>query len=340
MNEWFAVISPISFLGILILVGFFSEKYGYVTNIRESLSRIIVNITLPVFVVTSLCSQNLNNISLLNISTVYLSGISAVLVLLIINKFVAKALKVSNERRLIHIFLGSFGNVIFLGYPVIFYLYGQIGLLYAIIFSLANDSMVWTYGVYMLKKNCEQKVTQTSNIIEERGSILTNNVKSSQLWNNGFCNAMTLSFIIGISMLILNIKLPDIINNPLVRLGEATIPLSMLFIGAILAKTNLLASVTQLSIWVLALIKMILLPIIVLLSVKLFASNISDTLIIIVPVICLQIAMPTQINLSVLAEKYKADTVYVAQTIFVTTIASALTLPLIYFLCVMFFPIQ
>ncbi len=65
----------------------------------------------------------------------------------------------------------------------------------------------------------------------------------------------------------------------------------------------------------------------------------SDRSGVLLSVVALQIGMPSQSNLSVLADRYKADSAYAAQTIFITTLISAITLPLLYLLCTKVFSI-
>ncbi|MDR2581299.1 MAG: hypothetical protein LBC85_09950, partial [Fibromonadaceae bacterium] len=62
MNEWFAVINPISFLAFLVLAGYTAEKTQYVSKINEKLSKVITHITLPVLVIVSLSNQNVKDI--------------------------------------------------------------------------------------------------------------------------------------------------------------------------------------------------------------------------------------------------------------------------------------
>jgi predicted permease len=313
MNEWLAVINPISFLAFLVLIGYITEKTQHVSNINERLSKVITHITLPVLVIVSLSNQNVKDIPFFDIFIIVVSGISAIFLLLAINYSVGKLLRIPPKRQLIHSFLGSFGNVIFLGYPIILYLFGEIGLLYAIIFSMVNELIVWTFGAYLLNSKSQA---------------------NTKKWSIKYLiNSNTISFIIGISMLLLNLRFPNIINIPLERLGSATTPLSMLFIGSILARTELIKSVKNVHIWSICLIKMILIPSLFIFGIGLFFHSFQYINIIMLSVVALQIAMPSQANLSVLADRYNSDPEYAAQTIFVTTFISSITLPLMYFFC-------
>ncbi|MCL1967779.1 MAG: AEC family transporter [Fibromonadales bacterium] len=173
-----------------------------------------------------------------------------------------------------------------------------------------------------------------------RGSPLLNSQAqvNTKKWSIKYLiNSNTISFIIGITMLLLNLRFPNIINAPLERLGSATTPLSMLFIGSILARTELVKAIKNISIWSVCLIKMILIPSLFIFGIKLFFPSNQDINVIILSVVALQIAMPSQTNLSVLADRYNSYPEYAAQMIFVTTFVSSMTLPLMYFFCLYIF---
>ena len=318
MNEWFAVLNPLSFLAFLVLLGYLAEKTGYVSGLREKISKLVTHITLPALIVISLSSQDIQEVPFLEIFTVLASGVMAISSLLVINYFVGKLLRVPLERQLIHSLLGSFGNVIFLGYPFIYFLFGEMGLLYAILFSMVNELIVWTFGAYMLNRHSQ---------IDPHG------------WSIKYLlNPNTIAFLIGLSMLLFGLRLPTIIHGPMEHLGSATIPLSMMFIGSILAGSSFIKAINSPSIWSVCITKMILMPIIFITAFSLFSPLFPNISVIIFSIIVLQIAMPSQVNLSVLADRYRADPEYAAQTIFVTTFVCAVTLPTMYFVCMYMFP--
>ena len=317
MNEWLAVLNPISFLAFLVLLGYIAEKTKFVSGIKEKISKIITHITLPVMVIVSLSDQDIQQIPFLDIFFVVILGMVVIIILLVINYFFGKLLRVPAERQLIHSFLGSFGNVIFLGYPFMYYLFGETGLLYAIVFSIVNELIVWTFGAYLL--NYKSQV-------------------NAQKWSIRFLlNPNTISFMIGISMLLLNLRFPAIVHAPLERLGSATTPLSMMFIGSILAGASLKKAIKNISIWTICLIKMIIIPILFILGIRVFFPMFQNINIIMFSVVTLQIAMPSQTNLAVLADRYHSDPEYAAQTIFVTTLVGSITLPALYFFVNMYF---
>jgi predicted permease len=200
-----------------------------------------------------------------------------------------------------------------LAYPFILQLFGEIGLLYAIVFSMVNELIVWTFGAFLLNRN--------SQLNEKKWSI------------KYLLNPNTISFLIGILMLLLKLRLPGILHAPLERLGSATVPLSMLFIGSLLVRAKLKEAVKSISIWSICVVKMIIIPLIFIFAAGIVIPFFQGINVIMLSAAVLQIAMPSQANLSVLADRYHSDSGYAAQTIFITTVISSVTLPAIYFLC-------
>ena len=250
MNEWLAVLNPLSFLAFLVLLGYVAEKTGYVSGLREKISKLVTHITLPALVIVSLSSQDIQQVPFFDIFIVMASGVVAISSLITINYFLGKLLRVPVERQLIHSFLGGFGNVIFLGYPFVYFLFGETGLLYAILFSMVNELIIWTFGAFMLNYHSQA---------------------NTHGWSIKYLfNPNTLSFLIGIALLLFGLRLPEIIHAPMERVGEATTPLSMMFIGAILAGSSFTKAIKYPSIWSVCLTKMILMPIIFVLGFKLF----------------------------------------------------------------------
>jgi predicted permease len=311
MNEWLAAISPIFFLALIAVIGYAAEKSRYVPDIASGVSKLLVHITLPVMVVVSLSDQDIRAIPTVGLLRVCCVAALAIPALLAVNYFVGKLLKVPPRRRQIHAFLGAFGNVIFLGYTFISMLFGSEGLMYAIAYSVVNDVYLWSFGAYFLSRNSGES---------DRG------------WHIKYlANPNTISVLIGIAMLAAGLRFPALLHAPLERLGASTVPLSMLFIGSILAKSKLKDAVKSLSSWSACLIKLILAPLIFLLLARALGFHGAGP--VMISALTLQIAMPSQSLLSALADRYHSDAAYAAQTIFLSILSSALTLPLMYLLC-------
>lgn len=304
MEGLLVIIEKIGYIGIMILIGFICEKTGFVKNITTSVSGIIKNITLPSLLLTSLTSNVLDASKAKNGALIIGIGILTIVVLMIIGNITGKALKLDGGKRGIQIAMGSFGNVAFLGYPLIQALLGDEGLLYAVFYNLANDGLLWSFGL--------------SAISGEKGLKKLKNM----------FNICTMAFAVGLVMLILGIRLPGVAHESVAAIGSATTPLSMLFIGATMARADIISALKRPAVYLLTFTKMVFMPAVIILVLSLLPAGFMN--ITAMTALVLQVAMPAQTMVAILAKEYDLDEKYAVEVIFITTLFALVSLPCVY----------
>ena len=217
---------------------------------------------------------------------------------------VAKILKIPDYTARVHKIMSSCGNVIFIGYPILIAMYGEMGFFYAIIYWLLNDLFLWTIGILILSKK-----------------------NDGEPFVKKLLNPNTISFAIAIIMFVFGLKLPPVIHSAVSGIGALTTSLSMLFIGMALADVDVKNIIKKWWVVVIAPIKLVILPIIFILIFKYIGIRS-----ILVGVVCLEAAMPVQTVTAIIAKEHEADFEYAAVGLFVTTILSIFTLPFICYL--------
>ncbi len=314
MTQFNIIVNQIIVLGILVVIGFIATKFRMISNeIKDGIARIIVKITMPLLIFTSISNLNLTAEMLKNGIAVLIFAFISLFLLFGCGILSSKLLNIQGTTQNVYIAHMMFGNVIFLGFPLFQALYpdGQ-GIFYAVFFNIANDALLWTLGVYLLSKHADS----------QEGSGLKR-----------LANPNTIAFVIGLFILGIGIPIPSAVNQALSGLGQTTIYLSMLFIGAALAGISLKGIYKRYSIFVLNSIKMIIAPIVVVLLLNwtnsVLGLGISDVAKI---VIGLQVAMPAMATVAVLANDYQSDYVYAAENVFVSTVLSLVTLPLVFYI--------
>jgi hypothetical protein len=202
-----------------------------------------------------------------------------------------------------------FGNTIFLGFPLIYALYGAEGLLYASMFQMVSTIIMWTVGVLVLTYN--SGISWKKNIVK-------------------VVNPNTIATITGLIFFLLSIKLPKLILTPLSELGSANTWLSMLYIGAMLFFSRPGTMLKTKSIYILSINRLVLAPFI-LIALFWLSAEISfgepDKLV--SSVIILQASMPCMASVVIMAKELEADDSLAVGNVFVSTILSILTLPLV-----------
>lgn len=270
----------------------------------------MLRITLPLLNLTAITGQTLRADMLKNAAVIIVAELCFVAILFGIGLLGARLFRLPPTTRAIHSCMSAFGNVIFLGYPLITALYGQEGLFYAIVYALVNDGIVWTVGLLFIAGTGEGKA---------RAGL------------SKLINPNTIAFAVALIMLALGLKLPNALHETLATVGSMTTPLSMLFIGITLGTIPLKGIYKRYSIYVIVVFKMILLPAIMM--VLLMRLPLDRTLL---GVLLLEAAMPGQTVLTIIANEFGSDDRYAAECIFITTVFSLLTLPCLYWFMLQF----
>lgn len=309
MQGFGTIINSILTLGLAMIVGFVCIKTGYITDEQKNgLSKIIVKVTLPLLIISSLTQLEFDHEKLVN--SIYVLVISAIVVLLLfgIGSVTAKIGRMEKRMGAMHRCMMTFGNVVFMAFPLIQALYGAEGLLYATIYELANDLCLWTIGVY-----------QVTGISKEKSSFFSN---LKRLLNPG-----TIAFAVAFILMAVGFKFDGIIGEVIEGIGGTTTYLSMLFIGGTLARVDFKHIYKRIGLFVLTILKMVIVPVILMFILKLF--NIDETA---AAVIILQAAMPVSTVLVVLGMEYGGDVDYCAEGVFISHIAGLALIPLVYYI--------
>lgn len=309
MQGFETIINSIITLGLAMLVGFISVKTKYISKEQNNgMSKIVVRVTLPMLVITSLTSLDFDSEKLINSIHVLLVSIVVIAFLYSVGVVMARLGRMEKSKAVMHRCMTCFGNVVFMAFPLIQALYGAEGLLYAVIFELANDMFLWTVGVYSMNSTHEKKTSLLENL--------------KRLLNPG-----TIAFAIAFVMMAFGLKFTGVLGTVLTGIGGTTTYLSMFFIGGTLALVDFRRIYKRVWLFVLTAVKMIVVPVILILILRLF--NLGDM---VTAVIVLQAAMPTSTVLVILGMEYGGDVLYCAEGVFITHLAGLATLPLVYYL--------
>lgn len=308
------IIQQISVLIILAIIGVVATKMNIIRQDSKTLlTRIIFNITLPFLIITSISSLDINSDILLSWGLLIFITAFSIILFLIIGTFTARMLNLPSKTAIVHTLHSGFGNIVFLGFPILNALFpnGE-GILYGIIYFLTQNTLTWTVGIFILSREKKQnKIAHLKNLL----------------------NPNTISFFIGLMMLLAGIEIPDFLFGSLQGLGQTTIYLAMLYIGALLADINLKHIVNKRSTMVVTITKLLVGPIILMFLISLVVLwipiNIDQTALY---VLILESAMPCGTMVVILARQYNKDDFYATQNMSVATFLSIVTLPFIFFL--------
>ena len=307
MDIFLKSISGILVILGMILVGFvIGEKGWFDDKSRGLLAKLVTQIALPCYMLYTI-TQRFTAADLLKMLPALRFPALSMVILLGIATAVARIFAVRQDRRGLFISMFFNSNTIFVGLPINQALFGDASIPYVLIYYMCNTTFFWTLGTYLIQRDGEGEAQ-----FDLRTSL--KKVFSPPL----------MGFLLGLVMVMLQIKLPAFLASDLQYLGNLTTPLSMIFIGL---------SVSHVGVKQLVLGKDQLL---ILLGRFLAAPLLMASIVywvplpsLMKPVFIIQSAMPVMTNAPVVARLYGADSDYAAVMVTETTLATMVVIPIL-----------
>lgn len=207
----------------LIVLGYFLQVKGWFhDDFGNDLSKLIMNVAMPVSIFVSVLKY-LTLEKLISLS----GGLVYTFVAFVLGYIVAflsvKAFKVAPGRRgtVINTFVNA--NTIFIGLPLNIALFGDDALAYFLIYYITNTISTWTLGVFLMTSDSKSGKKKQESHFD---------------WKK-LLPAPLLGFIVSVVFLIINIPLPSFVSSTLGYVGGLTTPLSLVYIGIVLAKAGI-----------------------------------------------------------------------------------------------------
>lgn len=293
------IVNKVISLFLIMIIGIYGSKRKIITpTINKGLTNILLEITLPCLVVSSFIFDMDNELKN-NVIKSFIYSPLVLIITIIISYFTL--LPIKSDKKIIMHFANGFSNCGFIGFPIIYSIFGGEGVIYTSIFNMFFTIALWTYGIILFNGKIEKK-----------------DLKKVLL------NPSIIAVIIGLMVMIFNIHIPQVLYSTLDLVGGITSPLSMIIIGVILANANIVNYLKDYTIYYSSILKLVVLPCILIIISKVIndSSIVSKTLIIIT-------AMPAAAMTSILAESFDKEKEYSAIIVFVTTLLSLITFPLL-----------
>ena len=305
----------------IVVIGFVAGKVGYMNEeFDKKLSALIVNITCPALILSSTMGDTLPDrnmiLPLLGISFltyILLTGVSLTLPRLLTRR---------REDMGVVGFALMFGNVGFIGYPIVASIFGYEAVFYAAILNVANTFFVFTVG-NMLIVNGDDNVNDNLN---ENETLLRSyeNLKRKFKKKVLYSTPMIAAYL---SMLIVALGItgiPTAVSKPLTMVGNITVPGALLIIGSTMSQLSGRAMLGNVTVYATSVCRLILIPgaLYLLFNVVGFSEYVVNINTVI-------IAMPVATYGTILCLINNKDTTLMTELTFTTTILSMLTIPLL-----------
>ena len=307
--DFTALLNTIIMLFIFMAVGFVANKLGIIDEISSKrLSKLTISICQPCLIIGSLVKFEYSTENLkLGFITLGL-GILIHATLAVIAFFACRPFKDIDEQKITE-FCMIFGNAGFIGFPILESIFGAKGLFMGAFFIISFHLTLWTWGIAILaRKRSDIKLT----------------VKKI------FINVGTVPSVVGIILFLLNFEMPKFVTSTLGYLGDMCTPVSMLIIGTLLARTNLISLFKSFKVYYLSVMKLVISPLIVCVIMTLIGF--SEEMTLFMTAAC---CLPSAASVSMLSELYNLKSEYSAQLVGMSSLLSVLSIPAVLLLAEM-----
>lgn len=308
MIDMTVVIGKMFMLFAIMIAGFIASRIGVIDETaNKKFSTLVVNITAPALILASANDDRLSG-SKSDALFVLLIASCMYLILFILSLFVKYIFRLKQKDIGLYRFMTIFGNNAFMGIPVVNAIFNNV--FYAALFNLPNNLLIYSLGGYLLSGKGDEKPKLTlKNII-----------------NPGVVSA-TLALIMFLS----GIKLPFVVKDTLQCVGDVTTPLSMLVIGSSLATQSVKKTLKNVRAYLFSIFKLIVAP-----AIIWFIGHFFITDFVILGVTVIISAMPCAAVTIMLCNEYDNDSATAAQNVFISTVLSVITIPLITYIMTIF----
>ena len=288
----------------IVVVGYVAGKLGYMGGTFDKrLSKLVIDITCPALILSSAMGGQLPDRGLI----LPLLGISVFtyVVLTILALGLSRLLTKSEADRGVVGFALIFGNVGFMGYPVVASIFGQQAVFYAAVLNVVNTFAVFTIGTMM--------VTGGQGVGREK-------FNRKVLYGTPMLSAYAAMLIVALGI----DNIPGVISQPLTMIGNITVPAALLIIGSSMSHLPLRALLGTPVIHVTSLLRLVVLPVAIY-----FLCQVLGFDSFVVGINTVVIAMPVATYGTILCLRYGRDTTLMSELTFVTTLLSMVTIPLL-----------
>lgn len=286
-------------LFMILIVGIVCSRLKIISKEGQgSLSNLLINIVLPCNIIASFSSHIESGDMAKNlILALVLSAVIQALAVLFGGKLFSRFPK--NEKDVMHYGLIC-SNSSFIGMPVADNIYGSLGVVYVSVFQLPIRITMWTSGLALFTD------------VDRKSAIKTI-----------LLHPCIVSMAIGIIIMVFSPPIPTFVTSTIDYLSKCTIPLSMIIIGCILSECTI-KEIFDKSALYFSLIRLVIFPLVVFAILKLI--HIDDVLL---GVSVIMSGMPAGSTTAILADKYDGDGHYASKVVFVSTLLSMITIPLL-----------
>ncbi len=294
------LINSIILMAILMLIGFYLRNKNILNDEAEaSFTYILINITTPAMIVNTLVID----FSIEQFKTGLILLFVAILfdLFLILLGNIAALKSGDKEKKKIIKYAVALMNGGFMGYPIVYQMFGTEGMFYATMFHTPNIIFMWTYGM----------------------GVLLDGKKDRARYKQMFLNAGMIGVYIGAFIYFSQVHVPIFAKNLLGLLTNVTTVLSMMIIGSKIATIGIRSSFVDREAYYTTFWRLIISPVCMLIILKFL--NLNEM---IEQIYLIYSALPVAVLMPIMARKYGSDDAFASKVVVITHLVSLMTIPI------------
>lgn len=285
----------------MVILGYAACKLGYMGDkFDKKLSSIVVDITCPLLVLSSVMGDEMPDRSL--ILPLVGVGFLTYIILLVFGFWVPRFISRNHDDQGMIGFSLMFANVGFIGYPIVASIFGSKAVFYAALLNVPNTFFIFTAGVMLVEG--EYSIRQFNPKVLLSPALI-----------GAFIAALLVAF---------GVHTPEMIARPITMVGNITVPAALMIIGSSMARLPLREIIGSGKVYATSFLRLVIVPLSVyflfrLCGVNTLINNINTVV----------IAMPVASFGTMFCMKYGRNPSLMTEATFITTLFSIITIPLI-----------
>lgn len=285
----------------MVILGYTACKLGYMGDkFDKKLSSIVVDITCPLLVLSSVMGDEMPDRSL--ILPLVGVGFLTYIILLVFGFLVPRFISKNHDDQGMIGFSLMFANVGFIGYPIVASIFGPKAVFYAALLNVPNTFFIFTAGVMLVKG--EYSIRQFNPKVLLSPALI-----------GAFIAALLVAF---------GVHTPEMIARPITMVGNITVPAALMIIGSSMARLPLREIIGSGKVYATSFLRLVIVPLSVyflfrLCGVNTLINNINTVV----------IAMPVASFGTMFCLKYGRNPSLMTEATFITTLFSIISIPLI-----------
>lgn len=292
---------------VAVLLGYLLRKNRVIDErMQKGLTDMLLKAILPFTILASANYEKSKDVAR-GMIAVLVAAVIYYAVTLFVMRLISKKLPFQDNEKRVFVTMTTFANTGFVGFPVISALYGSHGLLLAVVFNMAYNLFMYTYGVHLLSGKTGD-------------------------WKEVILNPVTIASLAAVVLFASPYTIPAVAFGPIALIDAMTVPLSMIVLGSSLATLPLGKVLSDPKSYLVSLMRLLIIPgsvLLVMYVIYRYVPMLPTT----PAVIVLMCALPCGSMNLIFSEKYNCAPEYATRATIQSMALTLISLPIMVYFC-------